>query len=1574
MKRVLIGLALFTLLLSGCAGVQSKLEKTAGPPAVPRPPQVTSAEITAGTETALRSYSPEDVKSFVDTHGATGIVEDAAYGAGWNADTAHSPSQNSVYDILHTYDTDDDGDIDNVDGAVGGGDITGVGPGGTGAGDAYTDGYATSGSVFIIQEGTTVDTNEFEIDFPSADPGADVTVTFPDQTGTFIVGPGAGMSDNVIPRVDGATSHLLQASGITIDDSNNLAGIGTISSGAITATGTSTFADAISPDSADSATIGSATAEWSDLYLASGGVIYGESDQSNTLTSSATAWTFGLDVVITGSDLTLGAAGVKFTGDGDGAFTVLGLGDGSDEDLTLNLDDTADTVVVSSSTGVTLLSLTSIGITTGAANNFSAGTTTLGTVAGTITDGTASWNTSTQDLAGFATVAATTGVTSPLYDVSGAAAITIGSADVTAVTITTDNTGDGTDLVLPAQSVNGSEMLNNTVTATQLSATLTMADGDLIDMGGITHTGSADEGLVLPTWANVTPTSDKKFLAADGSSLKLYNGGWVTIGATAAPTDAQYVTLALDATLSAERVLTAGYALDFTDAGANDALTVAVDTTEISADGSDTFSDGSQASVAWTVDTNDTADNVITFTNGLTTFNDAVTVTDTLTATNGIALGTSKSITGTTGLTLGGGTETVAINSSDWDIDATGVMTGIGNVTSDGVVTATGFTIGSAAITETELEILDGATLTTTQINYLNAATGTTGTTNTNVVFSASPTFTGTVVAADIDGSGTFSANLFTPDGADGADIGSATLEFSDIYIADGSVIYGGNDQDSTITHVPDAGWQFSNAISLADNKNLTFGGTLGGYDWSVSYDETTNDALQFVTAATASAAATTPMFKIQADSGAAGMTADQDIFSIYKGTTELFTVDEDGDVYVAGAVTTEPTNDPGIIFNESTASDTDYWMADNADQEGDNDDLLSIGTGITIGTGTIWYLNPSGDMVVSGSTTTSALTLEGGTYDTTFSPGTPTESVTYQWPLADGGNGQALVTNGSGTLSFSDITATPAGATGNVQYNATTLGAEAAFTYNATNNTLSITQAASNPTLQLGDGTFSWGHTPQLGVEGISEFDSTIYADAATGLVNAGVLDQNEDVDIDFDANDEELSLDSTAVDYAAGAGIVTIHGDHVGNTNDAALLRLVYQANGDAQDTFILCEDNSTGAAGNGDDMFKVASGGVVTAAGLGTFSGGVTIGTGTHITVGAVQWDNGSDAIDGEQIANDTIDDDSIDFADVTLDDFVSAEGDYISVATDDTFDFTRNDAGTVTITASDDDAIAALTVVPGGAAALTLGGASTTAITLTTDSTGDAEVVLPNDSIGPDEMASGTYNFGTSVQATTLTDGTLSVSSGAVTGLASATDGTASWSSSNLSGFGTITASTSVTAPLYDVTGAAGITFGSADLTAFTFSGQSEDLVVTPSADTWTLSSSTGVTTISAGSLNLATTGTITGGIASNTDADGMTQGEMTTAGIYGVMYFAGGAGTWNLPAVATGASLCVYSTTAAAIVINPDNADRIILDGTALADGDSITSASAAGDFICIMADSAAGWVTLGRSGTWTDTN
>jgi hypothetical protein len=105
---------------------------------------------------------------------------------------------------------------------------------------------------------------------------------------------------------------------------------------------------------------------------------------------------------------------------------------------------------------------------------------------------------------------------------------------------------------------------------------------------------------------------------------------------------------------------------------------------------------------------------------------------------------------------------------------------------------------------------------------------------------------------------------------------------------------------------------------------------------------------------------------------------------------------------------------------------------------------------------------------------------------------------------------------------------------------------------------------------------------------------------------------------------------------------------------------------------------------------------------------------------------------------------------------------------------------------------------------------------------------------------------------------------------------------------------------------------------------------------------------------------------------NSDANGMSQAEMTAVGMYGTAFFATGAGTWNLPAAAAGMSFCVYSTTAATVIVNPDNADQI--KPLTNAAGDGVTSASGAGDFICMIAIDATDWYVFGKSGAWTDSN
>ena len=104
----------------------------------------------------------------------------------------------------------------------------------------------------------------------------------------------------------------------------------------------------------------------------------------------------------------------------------------------------------------------------------------------------------------------------------------------------------------------------------------------------------------------------------------------------------------------------------------------------------------------------------------------------------------------------------------------------------------------------------------------------------------------------------------------------------------------------------------------------------------------------------------------------------------------------------------------------------------------------------------------------------------------------------------------------------------------------------------------------------------------------------------------------------------------------------------------------------------------------------------------------------------------------------------------------------------------------------------------------------------------------------------------------------------------------------------------------------------------------------------------------------------------------TDADGFT---MTAVQGFGYVVFATGAGTIVMPPAVAGANFSVECHAAAAVVLNPDASgteDTIRLDGTALAQGDSITSGSAVGDLAVCTYYAADTWSCITNS--WTDTN
>ena len=134
--------------------------------------------------------------------------------------------------------------------------------------------------------------------------------------------------------------------------------------------------------------------------------------------------------------------------------------------------------------------------------------------------------------------------------------------------------------------------------------------------------------------------------------------------------------------------------------------------------------------------------------------------------------------------------------------------------------TSNGLKLGGTLVTATaaELNIMDGVTATAAEINLIDGGTsrGTTAIADGDgVLINDAGTMRMTTVqtlATYIGGS--------DPSSADGDSLGTASLEWSDLYLADSSVIYFGNDQEIKLTHVADTGLALKHTAT-ADDKPI---------------------------------------------------------------------------------------------------------------------------------------------------------------------------------------------------------------------------------------------------------------------------------------------------------------------------------------------------------------------------------------------------------------------------------------------------------------------------------------------------------------------------------------------------------------------------------------------------------------------------------------------------------------------------------------------------------------------------------------------------------------------------------
>jgi hypothetical protein len=114
----------------------------------------------------------------------------------------------------------------------------------------------------------------------------------------------------------------------------------------------------------------------------------------------------------------------------------------------------------------------------------------------------------------------------------------------------------------------------------------------------------------------------------------------------------------------------------------------------------------------------------------------------------------------------------------------------------------------------------------------------------------------------------------------------------------------------------------------------------------------------------------------------------------------------------------------------------------------------------------------------------------------------------------------------------------------------------------------------------------------------------------------------------------------------------------------------------------------------------------------------------------------------------------------------------------------------------------------------------------------------------------------------------------------------------------------------------------------------------------------------------------TTGALIGGIKGvSKTASSVT---LLASECYGhlIAYSGATAVTFTLPPVVTGMMVTIYAATAQIITVDPNDADRLILDGVAKADGVSITSPGGLANIITLYGDSVNGWTVISRGGTW----
>ena len=442
-------------------------------------------------------------------------------------------------------------------------------------------------------------------------------------------------------------------------------------------------------------------------------------------------------------------------------------------------------------------------------------------------------------------------------------------------------------------------------------------------------------------------------------------------------------------------------------------------------------------------------------------------------------------------ITTGDSAVTIATSSGDITLDTDGDIVLDANG-ADVFLKDDGTTYGSLTNSSGNLIIKSG---TTTAATFSGANVTLAGT-----VGSGAITSTGTVQGTTIT-----ATTAFVPDASDGAALGTSSLEFSDLFLADAAVINLGDDQDVTITHVADTGILL-NAASVIQfrDSGLTIGANADG-DLDIVSDGTAVDSINVESAG-----------GITLDAGTAG----SGIIYEDDGTEMMRIHNSSSDVIIESKV-----SDKDIIIKGNDGGSTVSALTLDMSAAG----AASFNAGVTANAGIETKNGATSAGFIKffedSDNGSNALTLQGPASAADF---------TLILPSSDGSNGDVLKTDGSGNLSFG-----AAGSAASVAADDITAG-DSAVSISTSSGNITI-DAAANDTDIIFKGTDNTADITMLTLDG-SEAGAASFNGVVTA--NAGVVVDNITIDgTEIDLSSGDLTVDVAGdIDLDAGGGNVKV------------------------------------------------------------------------------------------------------------------------------------------------------------------------------------------------------------------------------------------------------------------------------------------------------------------------------------------------------------------------------------------------------------------------------------------------